>query len=85
MKHSSLYLGNDSGITHLAAACNTPTIALFGPTDPNIWGPQGPKVTVVPWQSKSSAHDLKKESEKTSKPPAETPLVLELARSYLEI
>jgi ADP-heptose:LPS heptosyltransferase len=85
MKHSSLYLGNDSGITHLAAACNTPTIALFGPTDPRIWGPQGAKVTVVPWHSKSPAHDSKGELEKTSKPPRETGLVLELARSYLEI
>ena len=85
MKHSSLYLGNDSGITHLAAACNTPTIALFGPTDPSIWGPQGAKVTIVSWQSKSSTHDAKGEAEKTSKPPEETPLVLELARSYLEI
>jgi ADP-heptose:LPS heptosyltransferase len=85
MKHSSLYLGNDSGITHLAAACNTPTIALFGPTDPSIWGPQGVKVTVVPWQSKSSAHDSQGKSEKTSKPPAETARVLELAWSYLGI
>ena len=41
IKGSSLYLGNDSGITHLAAACNTPTIALFGHTDPRIWGPKG--------------------------------------------
>ena len=85
MKQSSLYLGNDSGITHLAAACNTPTIALFGPTDPSIWGPQGAKVTIVSWQSKSSTHDAKGEAEKTSKPPEETALVLELARSYLEI
>jgi len=85
MKHSSLYLGNDSGITHLAAACNTPTIALFGPTDPSIWGPQGSKVTVVPWQSKSSAHDSKGKSAKTSRLPAEAALVLELAKSYLEI
>jgi ADP-heptose:LPS heptosyltransferase len=85
MKHSSLYLGNDSGITHLAAACNTPTIALFGPTDPRIWGPRGSKVKFVTWQPKSSAHDSQGESGKIRKPPAETELVWKLARSCLGI
>jgi heptosyltransferase III len=39
-----LYIGNDSGITHLAAAVGTPVLALFGPTDPAIWCPAGPHV-----------------------------------------
>ncbi len=42
-----LLVGNDSGIAHLAAALGLPTIALFGPTDPRIWAPQGPRVTVL--------------------------------------
>ncbi len=42
-----LYVGNDSGITHLAAAVGTPVIALFGPTDPAVWAPRGPRVQVV--------------------------------------
>jgi hypothetical protein len=41
-----LYIGNDSGITHLAAAAGTPVLALFGPTDPAIWAPRG-DVTVL--------------------------------------
>jgi ADP-heptose:LPS heptosyltransferase len=41
------YVGNDSGITHLAAAVGTPVVALFGPTDPVIWSPRGPQVRVV--------------------------------------
>ena len=44
-----LYIGNDSGITHLAAAAGTPVLALFGPTDPNVWVPRGPHVRVVRW------------------------------------
>lgn len=42
-----VYIGNDSGITHLAAAVGTPVVALFGPTDPRIWAPRGPRVRVV--------------------------------------
>jgi ADP-heptose:LPS heptosyltransferase len=43
----ALYVGNDSGITHLAAALGVPTVALFGPSDPAIWGPRGPHVTII--------------------------------------
>jgi heptosyltransferase-3 len=41
-----VYIGNDSGITHLAAAVGTPVVALFGPTDPRIWAPRGARVRV---------------------------------------
>jgi ADP-heptose:LPS heptosyltransferase len=41
------YLGNDSGITHLAAMLGIPTIALFGPSDPAVWRPPGPSVDVI--------------------------------------
>ncbi|MGA9951215.1 MAG: glycosyltransferase family 9 protein, partial [Xanthobacteraceae bacterium] len=33
------YIGPDTAITHLAAATGVPTVALYGPTDPRIWGP----------------------------------------------
>ena len=42
-----VYIGNDSGITHLAAAVGTPVVALFGPTDPRIWAPRGAHVRVI--------------------------------------
>jgi ADP-heptose:LPS heptosyltransferase len=41
---AGLFLGNDSGVAHLAAACGTRTLALFGPTDPAQWAPVGPFV-----------------------------------------
>ena len=47
LRHSRLFVGNDSGITHIAAYWGTPTIALFGPTDPKIWGPVGRRVMVL--------------------------------------
>jgi ADP-heptose:LPS heptosyltransferase len=43
---ASLFVGNDSGITHLAAAVGTPVLALFGPTDPAVWAPRGRDVKV---------------------------------------
>ena len=47
LSHCTGYLGNDSGISHLAAALGIPTIALFGPSDPNLWAPQGKKVKIL--------------------------------------
>lgn len=47
LKGCDLYLGNDSGITHLAAAVGTPVVALFGPTTPQVWGPRGDRVFVL--------------------------------------
>jgi heptosyltransferase-3 len=46
LRRASLFLGHDSGITHLAAAARAdlPIVALFGPTDPAIWAP--PRVGV---------------------------------------
>src|ERR1035437_9126967 len=44
-----VFIGNDSGITHLAAAVGTPVLALFGPTDPEVWAPRGPHVRVGRW------------------------------------
>lgn len=47
MRGARLYIGNDSGITHLAAAVGCRTLALFGPTNPAVWAPRGPNVTVL--------------------------------------
>jgi heptosyltransferase-2 len=41
------YIGNDSGITHLAAAVGIRTVVVFGPTDPAIYAPIGPAVSVL--------------------------------------
>lgn len=44
---AQLYIGNDSGITHLAAATGIRTLALFGPDSSETWTPRGPNVTTV--------------------------------------
>jgi len=41
------FVGNDSGVSHLAAGMGLRTIVLFGPTDPAVYQPLGPRVTVV--------------------------------------
>ena len=47
LANSELYVGNDSGITHLAAATGGNVIVLFGPTDPFLWKPLGAGVQVI--------------------------------------
>ena len=47
MQACRCYLGNDSGVTHLAAMLGVPTIALFGPSDPEVWRPVGPLVNII--------------------------------------
>lgn len=48
LTRSQVYLGGDSGLTHLAVAAGTRlVVALFGPTDPRVWAPLGDNVTVL--------------------------------------
>lgn len=55
-----LFIGNDSGISHLAAAAGCPTLAIFGPTNPRVWAPAGPRVRVLrgrPWSDTQTVFD----------------------------
>ena len=47
------YVGNDSGVSHLAGLCGARTIVLFGPTSPAVWRPIGPRVQVRPFETPS--------------------------------
>ncbi len=50
-----LYIGSDSGVSHLAAA-GIPAIAIFGPTDARVWAPQGSNAVAVSrkWKEENS-------------------------------
>jgi ADP-heptose:LPS heptosyltransferase len=52
------YIGNDAGMTHVAAAWGVPTLALFGPTEPKVWAPLGPRVGIVRFHGSESAGDI---------------------------
>lgn len=43
----ALYVGNDSGLMHSAAAAGTPTVGLFGPSWPHLYGPWGPHTLYI--------------------------------------
>jgi len=54
------YVGNDSGITHLASIVGCRTVALFGPTDPARWAPIGPQTQIVfaeNWPTVGTVHE----------------------------
>jgi len=59
LRGAALYIGPDASVTHLAAACGTPTIALFGPTPPTAWGPwpQG-HVAAQPYRRRAQRQSL---------------------------
>src|SRR5206468_11045046 len=47
LKRCALFVGNDNGPMHMAAAMGTPVVALFGPSDPSVWGPRGGRAEVL--------------------------------------
>ena len=44
LERCRLFIGHDSGISHIAAAVGTPCLLMFGPTDPQVWAPANPHV-----------------------------------------
>jgi heptosyltransferase III len=49
IRGGQIYIGPDTAITHLAAATGVPTVALYGPTDPRLWGPWPIGGLTQPW------------------------------------
>ncbi len=47
MARASLFIGNDSGLMHLAAAMGTPTLGIFGPSRTEVYAPFGPRVQFI--------------------------------------
>ena len=47
LESAVIYIGNDSGVSHLAAFLNVPTLVIFGPSDPDRWRPFGDHVRIV--------------------------------------
>jgi lipopolysaccharide export system permease protein len=47
LERAALFVGNDSGLMHLAGAMRAPTLGLFGPTDERGYGPRGPRARAV--------------------------------------
>ncbi len=46
LKRCALYVGNDNGAMHMAAALGVPVVGLFGPSNPREWGPCGPSEVI---------------------------------------
>jgi heptosyltransferase-3 len=47
LRQARIFVGNDSGISHLAAAVGTPVQAFFRTTNPRVWAPRGPSVNTI--------------------------------------
>jgi lipopolysaccharide heptosyltransferase III len=62
LKRCALFVGNDTGLMHMAAAMGVPTVGLFGPSPASHYAPWGPRTAVAqterPWRSLMSAPDF---------------------------
>ena len=47
LERARLFIGNDSGVMHLAAAAGAPTLGVFGPSDETLYGPWGPGARAI--------------------------------------
>ena len=76
-----LYIGSDSGVSHLAAAAGIPAITVFGPTDPRVWAPQGRNAVAVRRKWKEADHFTWAPSEK---PDFQDKEIADLVKSILQ-
>lgn len=62
LKRSALFVGNDSGLMHIAAAAGTPTLGLFGPSPHTLYAPWGARAAVartsIPYETLVGAPDF---------------------------
>lgn len=47
LERAALFVGNDSGLMHIAATVGAPTLGLFGPSDERVYGPRGPRTMTL--------------------------------------
>jgi heptosyltransferase III len=76
----TIFVGHDSGISHLAAAAGANCILLFGPTDPNVWAPRNENVQALRAQS-GNLSDLEIESVEAAVTAALSPFFNEIVRN----
>ena len=57
LKRARVYIGPDTSVTHLAAAAGCPTVALFGPMDPRVWGPFPVGGASTPWAASGTVQN----------------------------
>jgi ADP-heptose:LPS heptosyltransferase len=83
---ATVFIGHDSGLTHLAAALGRPTVAIFGPTDPAIWGPRGEHVAVVQMVREPAVDNGREPGWKALRPPPrDVRQVLEAVQCWLSM
>ncbi len=70
IERAACYVGTDTGISHLAAATGTPSVVIFGPTNPERYGPRGTNVEIlaVPESRKLPDADLRKPNQLRGRP-----------------
>ena len=72
IRNAAIYVGLDTAVTHLAAMIGTPTVALFGPSNPRKWGPwpkgYNSQIGSSPWSIKGSQRNNRPTTRAHKKP-----------------
>jgi lipopolysaccharide heptosyltransferase III len=74
LSHCHAFFGNDSGVTHLAAALGLPAVAVFGPTDPRIWASRRENLVVL--RPETGCRCLTREAQDRMEPVGTTPEIV---------
>ncbi|HRS06876.1 MAG TPA: glycosyltransferase family 9 protein [Candidatus Ratteibacteria bacterium] len=67
LEKGSFFIGNDSGVSHLASFLGLNTFIIFGPTNPEIWAPKGNNVTIIQTSAKCAPcnYQIRKQCDNT--------------------
>lgn len=58
IESAAVYVGGDTGMSHLAAAVGSPAVVIFGPTNPERYAPRGERVEILALEDSRSLPDL---------------------------
>ncbi|CAN5724570.1 glycosyltransferase family 9 protein [soil metagenome] len=78
------YVGPDTGLSHLVAATGSPTIAIFGPTNPRQYGPRGAQVSILAAPGSYDVRDIDLRKHQTGDQPGTREVPVESVLTALE-
>ena len=85
IERATLYVGTDTGVSHLAAATGTPSVVIFGPTNPERYAPRGRAVEILAPEASRRLPDIDlRKSQRSSHRPRTTEITVEVVTHAID-